>query len=199
DGRAVDGFAFCASDISSTSRAHGALIDAGIAISASLDEERICREAARRTENLLRTDGIAIAMAEHGGSPPSLIHHSGYSETAPEDIERRLAPAWREAVESAVAVSHPAADGVEITVPLAGTEQAADLRPVTGAITVLVRTSDADGSEPDAEHVVRVIAAQTAAAMSRARQSRRREDERRLRATGDVAAGIAHELRTSLL
>jgi len=81
---------------------------------------------------------------------------------------------------------------LEITVPLTSAEG------VLGAITLATESLDSAQQLDEADRVFSVIAAQTAVAIERAWLVRRVEHKRRLEAIGEVAAGVAHELRNPL-
>jgi signal transduction histidine kinase len=67
-----------------------------------------------------------------------------------------------------------------------------------GAMTVRVPGAADPARRAEAAGLLHVLAAQTAAALERAYLVRRVEQKRRLEAIGEVAAGVAHELRNPL-
>jgi len=82
--------------------------------------------------------------------------------------------------------------GREVTAPIISEEG------VLGAITVRLSAIEATYELAETQRVLSTIAAQTAAAIDRAFLVRRVEQKRRLEAIGEVAAGVAHELRNPL-
>lgn len=81
---------------------------------------------------------------------------------------------------------------LELTIPLSGAEG------VLGAITLVVNLREGSPQLAEAERDIATIAAQTAVAIERAWLVKRVEHKRRLEALGEVATGIAHELRNPL-
>ncbi|GJG85868.1 hypothetical protein tb265_10490 [Gemmatimonadetes bacterium T265] len=166
-------------------RAREALIDAGLALSRTLDIDGVHQEVARQARRALGADAIAVAAADDETAALRLTHRAGWADERDSDLERRLAPAWLEALATRRVVERT--DG-EFTAPATTSDGA------LGALTVRVPNADAD----EAARLLDTFAAQTAVAVERAWLVRRVEQKRRLEAIGEVAAGVAHELRNPL-
>ena len=188
-----DGYVCAAIEIAHHRWSREALIDAGLALSRTLDLERIYREAARQAERALGATAVAVAAADDDTAALRLMHRTGWTDERDDAIERRLAPAWLEALATGRVVER--ADQ-EFTAPLATPDGA------LGAMTVRIPDADPASRDPDTRDAIArlldTLATQTAVAVERAWLVRRVEQKRRLEAIGEVAAGVAHELRNPL-
>ena len=191
DGHTVGGYVFSTVNITPSHRAREALIDAGIALSRPIALDRAFHEVAQQIRRAIPHDAIAIAIADEGSGALRIAHASGY-EDGTDATERRLTPIWREALELGAVIIHHADGGMELTAPMTSADRE------LGAITM--RTDDIDSPQrlDEARRVLATIAAQTAAAIERSSLVQRVEHKRRLEAIGEVAAGVAHELRNPL-
>jgi signal transduction histidine kinase len=191
DGHTVSGYVFSTVNITPSHRSREALIDAGIALSRPISLDRAFQEVAQQIRRAIPHDAIAIAVADEGTAALHIAHYSGYEESIAA-TERRLTTIWQGAVELGAVVIHHAEKGMELTAPMTSSER------VLGAITVRADDIDSHQRLDEARRVLATIAAQTAAAIERASLVRRVEHKRRLEAIGEVAAGVAHELRNPL-
>jgi signal transduction histidine kinase len=189
----VDGYVFSTVDISSSHRSRETLIDAGIALSHAIDVARVYEEVARQVRRAVPSTGVVIAVADDETAAIRIVHRWGYTDAgAAPALEARLMPTWLEALAGGRMVLQESDGHLEITVPLTSAEG------VLGAITMAAASIDSAQQLDEAERVFSVIAAQTAVAIERAWLVRRVEQKRRLEAIGEVAAGVAHELRNPL-
>jgi PAS domain S-box-containing protein len=189
DAHAVTGFVFSTVDITPSHESREALIDAGLALAHTIALDQICREMAQQVRRGVRGEAFALGVAEDGDAP-RLVYQSGFAEDG--ELEARLQPVWQEArAGGRVIISHSAA-GLELTAPMIGAESS------VGAMTVLADELESPQRLEEARRVVATLAAQTAAAIERARLVQRVEHKHRLEAVGEVAAGVAHELRNPL-
>ncbi|HEX5830887.1 MAG TPA: ATP-binding protein [Gemmatimonadaceae bacterium] len=190
-GHAVGGYVFCTVDITPSHRARAALVEAGLALARTASLDHAFRELALQLRLALRGEGLAVALADEGAVIPRLVHLDGYTEEGPA-IEQRLTPVWREAIAGGRVIHHPTPAGVELTAPLTGANG------VLGAVTLLAEPIESAERLEEGRHVLATLAAHTAAAIARARLAHRVERRRRLEAVGEVATGVAHELRNPL-
>lgn len=190
DGHQVTGFAFSTVDITPSHRAREVLIDTGMALAHTISVDRVLQEVARQLRRAMTCDAIAIALAEEGTDTLHLVSHSGFDQDAAE-IEAAIRPRWRDALDHGWVITEQAPHGVQITARMASDE-------VRGALTVVVDGEESPHRVAEMERVIASIGAQAAAAIARAGLVQRVAHKRRLEAIGEVAAGVAHELRNPL-
>lgn len=192
DGHTHIGFVAAISDVTESHRAREALISTGLALASSIDLARVYREVGHQLQRAVRSDAYVIAVADDETLILSGVQSAGFTEPA-ESVSARLRPDWLEALASGqVVTSRAGTSAREVTAPVISEEG------VLGAITVRLDDIEATYELAETERVLRTIAAQTAAAIDRAYLVRRVEQKRRLEAIGEVAAGVAHELRNPL-
>ncbi len=189
---AMIGFVATLSDVTESHRAREALISTGLALASSIDLGRLYREVGQQLQRAVRCDAYVIAVADDDTLALSGVQTGGFTE-APEALASRLRPDWLQSLASGTTLVHRSSSlGREVTAPIISEEG------VLGAITVRVNAIEATYELAETQRVLSTIAAQTAAAIDRAFLVRRVEQKRRLEAIGEVAAGVAHELRNPL-
>lgn len=202
-GSPASGFVFSTVDITPSHKSREALIDTGIALSRTIALDRIFPEVGQQVRRALGCEAFVIAVAADGdGAPLRVAHHFGYDTPAGDGLraggdiertlERQLAGVWGEALARGGVVLSHGERGLELTAPMTSAEG------VRGAMTIVSDDIASPQRLHEAERVLATLAAQTAVAIERASLVRRVEHKRRLEAIGEVAAGVAHELRNPL-
>ena len=174
-------------------RSHGpreALIDAGIALSRTITLEGVYHAVGQQLRRAGPFDAVAIAWAADPASW-NLVFHTGF-DVASRDIEQRLGSSWRDALASGAVVSRPHGEGLQLTAPMVSSGR------LLGAMTLVSAQLENSRLHEEAVRVVTTIADQTAAAIERVRTVNAVEHKRRLEAIGEVAGGVAQELRNPL-
>jgi signal transduction histidine kinase len=172
-------------------RSRDALMEIGIALARTIDLDRVLQEVVRLVDRALPGDGVVVALADDDTAALRVRQQSGV-DLPPAELEAQLTPLWLEALANGRAIAHQRVGGMSITAPLASTEG------VIGAISVLGIDATDTYTLAEATRLLTTVAAQTEAAIERAELVRRVEHKRRLEAIGEVAAGVAHELRNPL-
>ncbi|MFN5582338.1 ATP-binding protein [Gemmatimonas sp.] len=188
----VTGFVFATVDITPSHRSREALINTGIALAEAIALDRVYEEVALQLKRAIPSTGFVIALADDESGKFIIAHRQGYAAYSPEEIELRLTRDWLDALATGNVVHESTPNGLEITAPLVSAEG------VLGALTLYAEPLESESAIEETERVLAVIAAQTAVAIERAWLVRRVESKRRLEAIGEVAAGVAHELRNPL-
>ena len=192
NGTEISGFVFSTVDITPSHRSREALLNTGIALAEAISLDRVYEEVAHQLLRAVPSTGFVIALADDDTAEFRITHRQGYDAHANTALESRLLRTWLDALATGHVARQASEIGLEITAPLITAEG------VLGAITLAAEPIESEQALEEAERVLAVIAAQTAVAIERSWLVRRVESKRRLEAIGEVAAGVAHELRNPL-
>ena len=165
-------------------------VDVALSLARTISMDRVVQELVNRVRQLTTCDGVAVALSDDDGTP-ELVHHTGL-EPGSEPLETELARGWSESIRRLRPVRAQTTRGLEITVPIAGTDRA------IGAITIATERGNASQPVDETERTLEMIATLAGASIERARAVRRLEHRSRIDAIAEVAAGVAHELRNPL-
>jgi len=195
DGNTVTGYVFSTVDITPSHRSREALINTGIALAEAIALDKVYAEVALQLSRAVPSTGFVIALADDDTAEFHITHREGYTDGDDHStplLEARLLRTWLDALAKGHVIREHSSSGLEITAPLVSAEG------VLGAITLCAELIESEQALEEAERVIAVVAAQTAVAIERAWLVQRVEQKRRLEAIGEVAAGVAHELRNPL-
>jgi len=192
----VTGYVFATVDITPAHRSREALINTGIALAEAIALDQVYQEVAAQLRRAIPSTGLVIALVDEENQQFRVVHRvlndAGRSERSDQDVVHKLSAPWRQAVYAGGPVIVETPEQMDLTVPLVGSDT------VLGVMTLRARPIESDQAREEAQRVLTVIAAQTAVAIERARLVRQVEQKRRLETIGEVAAGVAHELRNPL-
>jgi len=191
DTHAVTGFVISTVDITSVERAREASVSSGIALARAIDLDQALQEAAQQLRHHIRPDLIAIALGDDDGAALRVSYENG-SDVEHRVLEQRFADSWDATLRDSAVHTNRGSSTIEITAPMIGSAG-----PL-GVITVVADDIESPDRLADTQRFVAAIAAQTAAAVDRSRQIRRAGHRRRREAIGEVATGVAHELRNPI-
>lgn len=185
----VNGFVFSTVDITPSHQSREVLIDTGLALSRPLDSERVLGEVAANVRRAIPCDAFAVWL-QHGDEAPSLAFAS--AEASPTVVHGPLRSAAVAAIARGdlVFAEHP--EGRILAAPMAPG------RLSGGAMALLTDRLESRHEQEEAQRLLATIAAQAGAAIERVHLVRQLGHKHRLEAIGEVATGVAHELRNPL-
>jgi signal transduction histidine kinase len=196
DASRIFGYVFSTVDITPSHLSREALIETGIALSRTIALDRVFPAVGQQVRRALPVSAFCIAVADDDTAALRVAHHYGWPDppaAAERALEAELAHVWIDALANGRLVSRMTPAGLELTAPMLSAEGS------LGAMTaVLEHLPDDVQRLAELERVFLTLASQTAASIERAWLVRRVETKRRLEAIGEVATGIAHELRNPL-
>src|SRR5687767_14562675 len=191
---AVTGFVVSATDVTASHHAHETANHAGVALAREIDLDRIYQETAQHLRLALRPEAIVIALVEPGDAAgvPHVVFHSGVDDDR-RGAERRFASTWRDALDRRELQARRAESAWELTAPLTNEE---------GAALGVISISADDAASPEevvaGGRVLVPIASHLTAAIERARFIARGEYRQRIQVIGEIASGVAQELRNPI-
>jgi len=190
ESRAVTGFVLSTTDITAIARQRDTTAAASVALARASDVEHACQEAAYQLRQTLRPDLVVIAIADDA-TALRVAYESG-SEIDHRALERRFASSWAAAIDGNQPVVMRANAVTEITVALTS-----PLGPL-GALTIVSDDLASPERIAEAQRFLSALARDTSAAIERAQVTVQASHKRRSEAIGEVAAGVAAELRNPI-
>lgn len=191
ESRAVTGFVASTTDITSLTTSRDAVVDVAHALASVVDTDRIYPEAANVLRRVLRPDLLVIAIADDDDAGPRVVYESG-ADADRRTLEQRFGSTWRSCMSDRSIMVTSSGGASEITTPL-GTGA-----HVFGALTVVTDDIDSPERLAEAERYLAALATQLATAIERAHGVALRAQRRHGQAVGEVAAGVAQELRNPI-
>jgi signal transduction histidine kinase len=191
EAHAVTGYVVSTLDITSLDRAHEADTDSGMALARTVDLDGAYHEAAHQLRQTLRADVVVIAISDDDTPNPRIVYDYG-SDGDRRMLEQRLAPAWRSALESEGIVTSRGDSMVAMTAPLPS-----ETGPL-GVISIIADDIESPERMAAARRFLSSLATQLSAAVARTRHVAYAARRHRSGAIGEVAAGVAHELRNPI-
>lgn len=191
DAHAVTGFVISTSDVTSLDRAREAIATASLALARTTDSDHACQEAAFQLRQTLRADTIVIAL----GTDPDTTLRIAYDYGSDGDrraLEHRFASAWRAITSGQSLVSSRRDSTIELTAALPGETGG------LGAISIVLDDTESPERLAGESRFLLAVASQLAAAIERSLRIGRGARRHRSAAIGEVATGVAQELRNPI-
>ena len=191
EAHAVTGYVVSIVDITSLDRARETAIDSGVALSRTIDLEHAYQEAAQQIRQTLRADVVVIATSDDDDHVPRIVYDYG-SDGDRRALEQRFASTWKTVLGNERIVASRGDSTVALTAAIPG-----EVEPL-GVITLVADDIESPERMADARRFLTSVAAQLAAAIDRAHHLAYTTRRHRSGAIGEVAAGVAHELRNPI-
>jgi signal transduction histidine kinase len=188
---ATSGFVFCTVDITPSHRSREALINTGLALARPVDLDHVFEEVGHELRRAAAAQSFAVWLSSEDGSAPTLA----YAASSDGDVSRlaaQLGGLARRVIRSGVPQVHQGEHGVSVGAPMTAGGV------VIGCMSLVAETLITRNEVEEAQRVLTTLAAQTGAALERVRLVQKVAQKQRLEAIGEVATGVAHELRNPL-
>ena len=188
EAHAVTGFVISTIDITSLHRARESVVAAGLTLARTIDVESAYHESAQQLRQTLRADIVVIAVSDDANAAPRIAFDYG-ADIDRRALEQRFARTWRSVLDGGQTSAAHVDSTVELTVVIPGQNGS------LGVITIVADDIESPERLAAAQRFLTAVAAQLGAAIDRARHIEYAARRHRSGAIGEVAAGVAHELR----
>ena len=191
DDHQISGFVFASVDITPSHRSREALIDTSLALARPVDMDRVFLEVGHQIRRALPAQEFSVWLTTPDDTSPKLVHATA-DNGDPSGAEARFALVVTEAVARGEVANRQAAVGLCLAAPMTVAGQ-----PL-GAMAIYSEALVTRQEVEEAQRVLATLSAQAGAAIDRVRLVGRLGQKQRLEAVGEVATGVAHELRNPL-
>jgi len=191
DSHAVTGFVVTTVDITALDRARESALDISLALARTNDIDHAFQETGQRLRQSLRADSVVIAVCDDESPSPRVAYDYG-ADTDRRSLEQRFARTWQTVIDRSESVTAHVDSTVELTAVIPG--QTAPL----GVITIIADDIASPDRLAEGERLLASVAAQLGAVIERVQHATYAGHRHRSSAIGEVAAGVAHELRNPI-
>jgi signal transduction histidine kinase len=191
DAHAVSAFALTVTDITSVARARDAAILSSLTLSRTLDTDRAFHSAALELRRVLRADTVIGALADGSTESPRLCYDYGVDGDRHE-LEERLRPDWINAMRRRDVITSRSDSTLTLTTAILGETR------VLGVLSIAVDLIESPAELSATNHLLSSIGKHLGTAIERAESVDRDARQHRNAAIGEVAAGVAQELRNPI-
>ena len=191
DSHGVTGFVVSTIDVTPLHRARETAVESGNALARTIDLEHAYQEAAHQLRQALHAETVVIAVTDDDSGTPRTVYDYG-SDADRRVIDQQFASVWQSTLQGNEVTESRDDSTLALSAALIGQNEPA------GVITVVIGDVESPDRIADARRLLVTVAAQLAAAMERVRRVAYAARRHRSGAIGEVAAGVAHELRNPI-